>query len=333
MAKLVSLCVAAGHRIALSIVRFLTGFRPDQADRVPGRKPRPELSSLPVEILLHIQDFLPISSAACLNLCSRHLKTVLGSRALDSLRAEDQIPERRGFLMLLQKDLPDWLFCHPCTLLHPVKVLEGPWDRWHYEGEPPCVQLKGCIYLAIDFNIRYQHAQVLMNQYRSGRSYTKHLEALSFKFSRISRNSTLEGSIWGEIVAGQLLLRFTQRFCMLPEHSIRDIQTGLHSICPHLEWLGKDKALWETIKCGLSHANKSPCTGCGMLKSCRECSTWFLTGVRELEGSKTELLIEAWKYLGSCETPFDPKWRKHARPLKRLIVRKLKDAGLWIPED
>lgn len=179
-------------------------------------------------------------------------------------------------MVVLQKDLPDWLLCYSCSLFHPVKANGGPRDMWHYEDEPTCVQESGYLYPTIDFNPRYQHVQLLMNRYRFGRSYTKHLQALSHNFSRSYHDSKLEGTIWGEIVAGQLLLRFNQRLCLLAPASVRCIQDRLRPICPHLEWFGKDPSLWDTIGCRLSHAKNSPCGECSMPKSCRECSTWFL---------------------------------------------------------
>ena len=231
--------IAAGRRTALGIVRFLTGSRSNQADhvlhRAPDYKARREFSSLPVEILLRIRDFLPLSSAACLLVCSRYMVMALGNQCLNSLRAEDQIIERRRFLILLQKDLPDWQLCNRCSLFHPVRASEGPQAGWRYGSEPPCVEENGYIYLTLDFNIRYENVQLLMDRYRFGRSYTKELEALSFNFSRIHHDSTLEGKIWGEIVAGQFLLRVSQRLCLLGPHSIRDIQNVLRPICPHSE--------------------------------------------------------------------------------------------------
>jgi hypothetical protein len=333
MAQLINHWSAAGHRMAAAIVRSLSGVRFHQAERAPDRMPRQSLSSLPVEILLHIKDFLPLSSAACLILCSRHMMTALGSRSLYSMRADDQIIERRRFLILLQKDLPDWLLCYPCSLFHPVKVHEGPKDIWRYHKEPPCVQENDAIYVTADYRIRYQHVQLLMNQYRFGRSHTKALEALSFSYCRILDDSMLEGIIWGEVVAGELLVRFNQRLRLLVPGNIKLIHRRLRPICLHLEWLGGDRTLSETIGCRLSHANNLPCAECSKHKSCRECSTWFHVGVLQFEGSQKEFQIEAWKYLGICETPYDPEWCKQAKlPYKNPLNTSV-TATQWALED
>ena len=83
-------------------------------------------SMLPSEILQHISDFLPVSSAVSFALCSRKILWLLGDQALRSLRSADQILERELFLSLLERDLSDWLFCHHCTLFHPVAQDDGP---------------------------------------------------------------------------------------------------------------------------------------------------------------------------------------------------------------
>ncbi|KAF7504095.1 hypothetical protein GJ744_002860 [Endocarpon pusillum] len=152
-----------------------------------------------------------------------------------------------------------------------------------------------------------------MNQHRLERPYTNHLETISFNFSNTYKGYTLQAALRYEIVAGQLLLRFSQELGLLIPTNNRSIQVLLRYICPHLQWLDGDPSLRDTIKCRLSHFSNSTCSGCSMLKCCRECSTWFLVAARELDSSKTELLIEAWKYLGGCEKPYDPKWHKQAQ--------------------
>ena len=333
MAQLINHCVALSHKIVSIIARFLTGVHFCQADPVPNSQPRQSLSSMPTEILLHIRDFLPLSSAACLVLCSRHMLTALGNQSLASLRADDQITERRRLLIALQNDLPDWLLCYPCSLFHPVKAYERPDYIWRYNKEPPCVQENGAVYLTADYRIRYQHVQLLMSQYRFQRSYIKTLEALFFSFSRDLNDSVLEGTVWGEIVAGELVVRFDQRLRLLVPSNIELVRRRLRPVCLHLDWLCGDQTLWETIDCGLSHARNSPCTECSMRKPCRECSTWLQVGVQKLKESETELQVKAWKYLGTCETPYDPKWRKQAKPERQDTAVKSITAAQWASED
>lgn len=155
MARLINHRVSAGHKIATGVLRFLTRVRFHQADYVPDRKLRQSLSSLPVEILLYIKDFLSLSSAVCLILCSRRMMTALGSQSLYDMRANNQIIQRKRFLIELQKDLPDWLLCYPCSTFHPVKAHEGPKTQWPYGNVSLCVEQNGAIYLTPDYRILY----------------------------------------------------------------------------------------------------------------------------------------------------------------------------------
>lgn len=315
MAQLINYCAAAGHKIHSTIVRLLTSDQCCQAKPVPSGQPRQSLSSMPTEILLQITDFLPPSSAACLVLCSRHILTALGNQSLSSLRADDQIIERRRFLIALQNDLPDWLLCYPCSLFHPMKAHERPDQIWRHHKEALFVQENGAVYLTTDYGIRYQHVQLFMKEYRIERSYTKILDTLSFSFSWDLGDSVLEGTVWGDIVAGELVLRFDQRLRLLVPSNIELIRKRLRPVCLHFYWLGGDQTLWEAIDCGLSHAGDSLCAECSMRKPCPECSTLFQVGVQEpKKDSETEIQVKAWKYLGTCETPYDPEWRKQAKP-------------------
>jgi hypothetical protein len=141
------------------------------------------------------------------------------------------------------------------------------------------------------------------------------------------------GVISGEIFAGELLIRFTQRLRLLVPGNTELMRQHLRPICPHLEWFCRDQRLWETIDCQLTHANNSPCAACGMRKSRRECSTCFQVSIRELDDSKTEVRVEAWKYLGPCETPYDPKWRNQAEPRCTKPLGTSITATQWASED
>ena len=319
--------------IGASIVNFLAKFRFIHPDRVPDRKRRQSLLSLPVEILQHIRDFLPLSSAASFALCSQTLLKVVGNQSLEPLRADDQTIERRRFLVALQKDLPDWLLCHHCSLFHPVILDEGPEDVWCYEDEPSCVQENGVVYLDVDFRIRYQHARLLMNHYRFGRPYTENLKRLSYSYSVTIDEMVLESVLWSRIVAGELLVRVKTRVRLLGPWNSGLVNNQMPPVCPHLEYYCQDQTLWQTIDCRMSHANKLPCARCKMRKACRECSTWFRVDVQELENFETEVQIDVWKYLGTCETPYDPKWREQAEPRCSNAFKVSTTAAQWASED
>ena len=274
-----------------------------------------ELSMLPSEILQYISDFLPVSSAVSFTLCSRRLLWLLGDRALRCLRSADQAPERKLFLTQLEKDLSDWLLCHHCTLFHPIAQDDGLGSIRCYFDEPECVQASGVVYITTGYRLRYQHAQLLMNHYRFGRAHQMNLERLCYKLTVTCGDATIKTEIWGRIVLGELLVRVNSKLQLPSPSDIDLVRHRIPEICPHLSAL--DERIFEpqTILCRPCHAGRLPCVECSKRKSCRKCSTWFQVDGTELGNRGTEIQINIWKYLGSCETPFDAKWRSQTDPL------------------
>lgn len=335
MADISNVSAAAWHHLStriFRIFRFLVNLRLAHVDRDAHRKARRSLSSLPVEILLHIVDFLPPSSAACLVLCSRDLFTIFGCRFLHSLRAPNAVREKRRFLVALQKDLPDWLLCYPCSVFHPVKADEGPKNPWlDFEG-PSCVQANGVVYLALRFRLQYQHAQLLMDRYRFGRPCKESLARLSHTYSHTLSDTVFKSDIRAEIVAGELVVHVYQKLRLLGQWNMELIKHRMDPICPHLELFSRDQILWQTIGCRLSHMNDLPRAKCSMWRSCQECRTRFQVDVQELENLQVEIQVYASKYLGPCETPYDPKWREQAEPRCRKATRIPTTAAQWASE-
>ena len=274
-----------------------------------------KLSMLPSEILQHISGFLPVSSAVSFVLCSRRFLWLLGDQALHCLRSAGQAPERKLFLTLLEKDISDWSFCHCCTLFHPVAQDDGPEKGWRYFDEPECVRRSGVVHLTMGFRIRYQHAQLLMNHYRFGRAHQMNLERLSHKLTVARGDTTIKTEIWARIVLGELLVRVNSKLRLPSPSDINLIRYRIPGICHHLRGLDQRSFVLQTILCRPCHAGRLPCVECSKRRSCRKCSTWFQLNGRELETPGIEIEINIWRYLGSCETPFDPKWRSQTDSL------------------
>jgi hypothetical protein len=298
----------------LQIIKYLTRkiiSVPDDLD--PALVPLPDepslLYMLPGELLQMISDFLPVSSASCLILCSRELLGTLGNRSWHLLRSEDQVVQRKHFLAVLERDLPDRQLCHHCSLFHPVEQDKGPNTEWTPRRVPECVRRNGFVFITTSFKIRFEHAQLLMNQYRFGRAYN--LQMLSNTDLMSLQDTRREIVTWAEIVAGELLIRMTTKLCLHCTWDIQFIQSRILTPCHHLD---RYEILWETILCRVSHADNEPCKDCAKWKSCRGCATWFLVDISEHENSDIEIRIDVNKYLGPCETPFDPKWRNQTDP-------------------
>ena len=268
-----------------------------------------KLSMLPSEILQHISGFLPPSSAVCLAICSRRVLWLLGDQALRCLRCVDQVPERKVFLTLLEKDLSDWLLCRHCILFHPVVQDDGPGNLWRYYDEPKCVQMSGISYITLEFRIQFQHAQLLMNNYRFGRALQMYLDRLSYKFAATIGNKNIKNEVWGSIFMGELLVRVNSKLQLPSPPDVSLVRHWIPEICPHLLGLDHESFTSEMILCRPCHAGRLPCVECSKRRSCRKCSTWFQVKGRDLGKLGTEIQIDIWKYLGHCESPFDPMWR------------------------
>lgn len=79
------------------------------------------LERLPVEILLRIIFFLPVSSIACLSLPSKWHYEALIDQIDPKMR--DNSAEKERFLRLLEKDLPEKMLCCSCNILY-------RWEKW-----------------------------------------------------------------------------------------------------------------------------------------------------------------------------------------------------------
>ena len=115
------------------IMRRLTCNSPDltseQAHGLPSFFVR-----LPPELVQLILDHLPNSSLSSLALCSRNLLVTVG---LPSISPESEGALRgqwTALLLLLERDLPDHIFCKHCRKLHRTQHLaeqkRSPW----YQG-------------------------------------------------------------------------------------------------------------------------------------------------------------------------------------------------------
>lgn len=87
-----------------------------------NKNPSPRLVSplenLPLELLLDIVDFLPPASKTCLTLCSHSLLARIGRNSWLEIRQPSQRDTRVQFFHLLERNVPDILFCDFCEKVH-----------------------------------------------------------------------------------------------------------------------------------------------------------------------------------------------------------------------
>ena len=272
------------------------------------------LDALPVEIIHYISAaFLPSDAAASLALCSHSMLRILGTQAFRSLRLECHTIEKTRFLKNLEKDLPDWLFCHHCSMFHPVNWDGDPSQPWHHVDQTECARVNGIVSVSYDCNIRFEHAQLIMRDFRLGRPYKLYLERFSCEYARHDLGDTsLKRVVTADIVEGELLIRIKYTLGLLKAWDIKLIRWNLPEFCPHLHDRYNDSVFAQNLRCRLSYANRLPCVECKKRKSCPKCSTSYQLEIRTLITLVTEVEIDVWRCLGSCESPFDPKWRSQA---------------------
>ena len=319
---------AIALRQGQSALRFLAVFRTVWRMITPGHdagaSPRtlpmeilqykgPSLLTLPVEILQSIRDLLPLDSAACFIICNRDLLKILGSKTLHSLKEEDRIWERRRFLMTLEKELPEWQLCHPCSRFHPIDVDNWPESLWRYHDEPRCVQLNGYVNINAFFNVRFQHVQLIMNRYRFGLPYVNDLKRLYYSHHDSAPDSHAESTVIAFIEDSGLVMRVTSRLHLPNGWDKGLIFTRLPYVCRHNVacWLSRDQTLLDTLQCRRSHGDGALCAECRGWQRCEFCPTSFLVRVRESRESGTNIEVEVRRCFGPCKDPFDPNWRQH----------------------
>lgn len=279
-----------------------------QKTKTQAQEHKTNFAMLPPEILLLISDFLPVSSTVSFALCSRRVLWLLGDKAFRCLRSTDQTQERKLFLTLLEKDLPDWLLCHYCIRFHPVRPDDGPEKRWRYLNEPECIRANGVVHILIGFDIQYHHVQLPMNNYRFGRAHQINLERLCYKASNTIGNANIETKIWGCIVLGELCMQANAKLRLSSPADINPIKCYIPKICPHSRGFEQRKFEFQNTFCQPCYAGRVPCVDCSKLRSCQKCSTWFLVSGKEFGNQGIELQIDIWRHFGSCETPSDSKW-------------------------
>lgn len=277
------------------------------------RKTGPSLLTLPVEILLCIRDFLPLGSAVCFTISSRHLLGSLGCKPLHSLREKGHASEKKRFLVALERDLPNWQLCHPCLLFHPVNPSNGPKSLWLDDHKPSCVQASGIVDISAQLQLRYQQAQLIMNRYRFGLPYANELERLCHHYQLRHSNSLLEITTTAYIEDGGLAILAISKLQLPNGWNKKLIRLRLPYVCRHhgISILFPDQTFTKTLLCRRSHGDGPPCPKCSEWKRCKICSTSFLVKVHESVNSETNIVLEVRRFLGSCKDPFDPEWRNH----------------------
>ena len=281
------------------------------------------LCDLPLEILQLITAFLPITSAASFALCSRFTYSAIGSQDWHLLRDPAYGTAKRQFLAILERDLPNFVYCNRCNLLHRRMEHESPrrpsgWAGLLNHSVKRCIRRDRIRFLWVrNYNLYFQLCQLVMRAYRYGPQYGIPLGALTHMYSESRERSALQVFISARIAPAtdELILRIKFRVLIQCAEDLADLKRhGVH-ICPHLVGYEIYSRLPALLRCKLSHVKDLTCPACSRLIQCNHCATECLVETEDFGDLGLVVTITGWKNLGSCKTPTDRMWKDQAYDL------------------
>jgi hypothetical protein len=317
-------------------LKVFSTFNPPPLASLPS-DPRPnQLHGLPTELLQYIASmFLPLSSAASLALSSRFILTKLGTNYFTQLKKASPLPpvtrcygtnelggpngpaprltlpeqELENFLILLDRDIRDTIYCYYCRTIHdPMKTLYS------------CTECERqvAIHNHLHSNLAFSRFQIIMKRSRFGIDYSALLRKLSTTCTRyyISTLFTHQITTYARIVSGCLLLRTVQWWlfkweldCNWPRYSIK--------ICHHLRPEDRDPrpAFIAVERPGAYGKTSIYRRGAGIeLKRCHVCGTEYEIDGAECGPGLFALRVSTWQDFGDCSSGYfgHPKC-KHSR--------------------
>lgn len=268
------------------------------------------IEKLPLEMLQMIASFLAPDSAACFILCSKFLQRAIGRRSWLDLRNQDQKKARLRFLIVLQRDLPEWLPCYHCEKLNRFSLPPLPPPPWRYENEHPCAYADGYLCLRPLLGMQFQYAQMIMKLHKLRATENIFLDSLSCDHSFRYRGHVADCHTSARIRKDELLVKIEWRIFIRHGESF-EIGSLCQSLCPHWFCLLDDDNLTRRIRCQMSHTPGQTCPECTGMVQCQFCSTEFIVAFLNSNWSRKgqAIYLTAWKNLGPCDTPFQISWR------------------------
>jgi hypothetical protein len=234
-------------------------------------------------------------------------------------RMTDAQRERQNFLLLLQKQLPDEIFCFYCQIIHSPDKTEA--DKIGKVGDfgktgKSALLLRPCSKANRAYNAHYtglvfSQVQLAMKRHRQGLDPSEQLKKLSrISHAEFKGDHTYLLTTNIRIISGKLWLR-AQHWIMLPKTKLNwpTLRQRI-PVCCH--WTEDDLYYGQIdpIACRVSHKLKFACEDCAGMHSCDKCATEIQINAKKLEG-RHAVVVTVWKNLGEGETPFDPNWMSH----------------------
>ena len=286
------------------------------------------MGRLPPELIIYTTRFLPPDSAASFALCCHSIYAILGSRYWESLQTQDQ--QRLAFLTLLERDLPKYIVCHPCKILHlSQKESDESGVRWD-PSQPifrPCAreEFLGGIIGYIHQQFSFSTFQMAMKRYRLGLPYSDHLSRLGHDWTSHGYTGDemlpYQSRAQAKIVARSLILRIQYVLLIPPHRTLQIPRWSPMSICPHIEIMELNNRMLEDIQCKVKHNHSlRHCSKEFGLKQCYRCTTEYQLHLRERGQFGSVIVITKWLDLGEGRLRTDFKWRSHFINTKRPAI-------------
>ena len=280
------------------------------------------LAAAPMEVWSEIAQHLDPTDVANLALTCKLLRLRLGLAPWLALRAEDNRLFRTAFLLPMDKQHPEHLFCFLCTSYHfrltPGEEALYPMYKQYpvYNCPNPRDLLLPKTRVAHNRTLPFYLVQLAMRAQRHGNDYGIHLTALSRSWS--CRDSDWTHRTRYHVHKGHLLMRVNSTCFAKPDMTPSEMRlflfsrndyTPYFSVCSH--W--GDGDLTKLTKCALTHPPQAAqsftqqlrdrpripsqqlrkpslmatqCEDCKPLRRCPQCPSEYLMEIKILEDKK-----------------------------------------------
>lgn len=245
-------------------------------------------SKLSIEIIQDIARLLPLFSAASFALCCRTMASIIGTQYWQKLRLLEG--PRLILCQLLERDIPDHIFCYRCRILHrPGRV------------DAPCMKDEirhGRLHIV------FPEFQMAMKRHRLGLGAKDYLDKLAGTLTELRKGYTYQSITAARIVSSNLLVRAKHLFLLPRPFQYFPRDRGI-TVCAHLifdptrPYCFPDR-LGALLQCRMRHwqdAKACPLDICVGMKKCFYCHTEICIGV-QYSGCGVTIVVTAWREFG-----------------------------------
>ncbi len=298
------------------------------------------MNGLPAEILRHIAAYLPLSSAAALTLSSRFILAKLGTVCFAGLtkdylpliqnkyRTHGAIPqplppqpEREIFLILLDRDLKETIYCYYCKIIHdPTETLKDLKKKGLQQRA--CARfesLRSRHWFHDDFY--FSKLQFMMKRSeRFGIDCSRELRRLSKTCTFYGKRFTHQLTSQVRIISSNIFVRMEHWLLVQGDNTLAPLHSPFRKdgyyradICPHNNLIDFILPTFDAnLARGPTEYDFSPkSVAYFTLYQCGACATEFQFDSAKCSEGLFALRVVAWMDFGTCQSPLDPKWATH----------------------